>query len=452
MTVSRRRFLAASGSVTAALGFGLPAFGELSDSGVPPDRRLPGGWEEIRRHFFDLSPDSVYMNNSTLGATLRPVTRRMAEVQRVFSEGCNLDRWVAEIITGIRPVREAMVRVSNAPEGGRTIGNVDSVTEGMSFVAGGLTFFPGDVIVTTDHEHTGGRTMWELQADRYGAHVVAVPLLAEGDREATWAKQLLARFEAVLRSGNARCVSFPWITTSTGHVLPARELCALAHRYGAVSVVDAAQAFAVLPLDLAEMDCDFLAVNGHKYLCGPVGSGFLCVHPRQLEPVSSFWGTVVDENCYNPPEPSRHFPQRKGGIAAYTNLLPLQEALAFYETLGPERVAGRLHAIGNWLRNGLGAYPCRIELVTPRNPGDSCVMTCFRVKPPGPGSAEVVERLKTDFGIHVKHSTEGGADAVRLAPHYYNTVREFLHLARAICSIARVDTRAFFSSAPPEVL
>ena len=451
MPVSRRCFLTTSGSVTAALGFGLPAFGDLRGEEEFRAAILPGDWGRIRRDYFDLSHGSIYMNNSTLGATLRPVAERMAEVQKVFSEGCNLDRWVAEIITGIRPVREAMARVAHAPSGGGTIGNVDSVTEGMSLVAAGLTFGPGDVIVTTDHEHTGGRTMWQLQADRFGARVVTVPLLSAGDTEATWAGGLLARFEEVLRSGDVRCVSFPWITTSTGHVLPARDICSLARRYGAVSVVDAAQAFAVLPLDLEEMDCDFCVVNGHKYLCGPIGSGFLCVHPRWLEPPASFWGTVVDENCYNPQQPSRHFPQRKGGISALTNVLPLLQALTFYEALGTERVARRLLAIGTWLRNGLGAHPDRIELVTPSSPGLSCVMTCFRMKPPGPGSAETVERLKTEFGIHVKHATEGGADAVRLSPHYYNTPRELRSLARAIGSIARAGPQSFFSEDPPDL-
>jgi selenocysteine lyase/cysteine desulfurase len=83
---------------------------------------------------------------------------------------------------------------------------------------------------------------------------------------------------------------------------------------GVISVLDAAQAFTVIPLDMLVVDCDVLVVNGHKYLCGPVGSGFVALNPRLLATVPSFWSTVVDENYFHPDNPARNLPQRKGGV------------------------------------------------------------------------------------------------------------------------------------------
>ena len=160
-------------------------------------------------------------------------------------------------------------------------------------------------------------------------------------------------------------------------------------------------------MDLQQVPCDFLVVNGHKYLCGPIGSGFIVVDKAQLSPNSSFWPTVVDDNTYKAfgstnPHSNAH---RKTGISAYTNLLPLYDALLFYEALGPQNVYARLLQIGQWLRAGLTAFDDRFELITPVSSDISCVMTCFRIK--GMLSEDVYVKLKDQYGIEVKHSTEG---------------------------------------------
>jgi selenocysteine lyase/cysteine desulfurase len=414
-------------------------------------------WLAVRRNDFSLRSDYIYLNNSTLGTTLKSVQERMARVGTVFGEGCYLDRWVNEIIRQLAPILASFATLVNAhlspASAGRYCGTIASVTEGMSLVANGLTFAPGDAIVITDHEHPGGLFMWKLQAERYGARVIQVPLLAPSDTEASWRESLVERFRGACASGgNVRVVSFPAITSSTGHILPARELCAVARAVGAVSVVDAAQAFTVIPLDMLAMDCDALVVNGHKYLCGPVGSGFIGVHPRLVATVPSFWGTIVDDNYFHPENPPQNIPQRKGGVQAFTNVLPLAEAMSQVTALGMPKIHDRLLAIGHRIRNDLAAFPDRFELITPRDPALSCVMTSFRVR--GRSSEEVYQVLRDKYAIHAKHSTEGfvanpGDDvngAVRLSPHYYVTEEELARLLGALHEIAGVSPSSPASS------
>jgi selenocysteine lyase/cysteine desulfurase len=312
----------------------------------------------------------------------------------------------------------------------------------MSLVANGLPILPGETILITDHEHAGGRTMWELQRDRQGAILVEVPLFGDEDLgPGGWKAGLLERFSRAFQEYGVSIVSFPLVTTSTGHILPAREICELAKENGAVSVIDAAQAFSVIPIDVQELDCDFLVVNGHKYLCGPVGSGFIVVKPRMLSTMESFWPTVVDETNYHL-EPHPYFgvlPHRKGGLAPFTNIIPLQEALNMYELLGPEVVYKRLLRIGQFLREIIFCNPDVFELITPMEEGSSCVMTCFRPTAKlGLSSEEICSRLKGDYNIHVKHATEGGADAVRVAPHYYTTSKELCLFFSALAQITGV--------------
>lgn len=143
-------------------------------------------WNEIRQEFFSLSKDFVYMNNSTFGVPFNSVRERMNEVQRLYSEGCNLDLYVEEIVKKIGQVRNMMGETVNAysypSKHGLSyhVGNVNSVTEGMSLVANGLSFNKGDIVLITDHEHEGGKLMWYLQRDRYkdlNISVVEVPLI-----------------------------------------------------------------------------------------------------------------------------------------------------------------------------------------------------------------------------------------------------------------------------------
>ena len=398
-------------------------------------------WEEIRKNEFGLREHSAYMNNSTLGPTLKRVSNRMAKVQELFSAGMSTWDFVRNIVFSISPVRDLFTSMVNghtdADGRSRYTGIVNSVTDGMSLIANGLEFMPGDGILITDHEHTGGKTMWELQRDRHHAVLYEVPLTVETETEEQWENGLLARFESYLKNAPIKVVSFSYITTSTGHMLPVKKLCRLAKDYGAVSVVDAAQAFGVVPLDVQNMDCDFLVVNGHKYLCGPAGTGFICIHPRMLEHPGRFWPTIVDENYYNSEIPARSNPVRKGGLKAFTNILPLAEALAFYQSLSPAIVHDRLAGMGRWLKTGLSRFPEIFEVLTPFSDAQSCSMTCFRIK--GMESGNVSDLLAEKYRIIAKHATEGGADAVRLSPHYYTRAAELEKAAAAICEIAGVD-------------
>ncbi len=446
---SRREFLKMLGSGTAGLYLtSIAAVSVLSGCDSSDGATLSNlmNWDDIRKNEFKLNKSNIYMNNSTLGPTLRLVSGKMAAIQEMFSAGMPVWDFVQDIVFAISPIRDRFTNLVNAhtDAGGRSsyVGIVESVTDGMSLVANGITFSPGDGILITDHEHTGGKTMWELQRDRYGAELYEVPLIVDSEPEEEWEEALVARFEDYLTSHDIKVVSFSYITTSTGHILPVKRLCRLARDYGAISVVDAAQAFAVVPIDVTDVGCDFLVVNGHKYLCGPPGSGFICIHPGMLETPGSFWPTIVDENYYNPGNPARSNPIRKGGMKPFTNILPLAETLEFYRWLGPQTVYERLLSIGRWLRTGLSRYPEAIEVITPSAEGLSCSMTCFRIK--GMDSERVADTLFTDYNIITKHATEGDADAVRLSPHYYIKKEELNRTARAICSIAGVDSNAWF--------
>ena len=94
-----------------------------------------------------------------------------------------------------------------------------------------------------------------------------------------------------------RVLYFSHVTTSTGLVLPARELCALARQRGMISIVDGAHAPGMVPLDLRDVAADFYAANCHKWLMAPATAGFLHVaaaHKPTLEALVTSWGYDYD--------------------------------------------------------------------------------------------------------------------------------------------------------------
>jgi selenocysteine lyase/cysteine desulfurase len=397
--------------------------------------RKTTNWAKIREREFSLGTDYVYMNNSTFGATLNRVRERAQQVAEIFAKGCRLEQFAAEILPTLPKISQGIASLVNAGQTAE-IGIVNSATEAMSLIANGLSFNPADIILLTNHEHTGNETMWQLQADRHGAYVRKISLIEPGETGNQWMIGLIERFAKAFADDQIKVMSVPWCTTSTGHILPVKELCALANKHGAISIVDATQLFGVRPLDFLDISCDFLVMNGHKYLGGPIGTGFIVARQDMIRP-PRFFPTIVDINTYGD---RGYLPCSKGGLLPYTNVVSLMEAIDFYQNLGPEIIHKRLLDVGQWLRSGLANNSDRINLCTPIDGKYACIMTCFKVN--GMDSEQVVGMMRQN-GIIVKESAEGGEKYIRISPHYWNTEEEYKHLITALVKVTNVDKNAW---------
>jgi isopenicillin-N epimerase len=107
---------------------------------------------------------------------------------------------------------------------------VRNATEANNVIANGLDMKPGEEVLLTDQEHPGGRCAWEQKAARYGVKLnyVALP------KPPATAQQIVEQFEKAL-TPQTRIVFFSHITTVTGVILPAKEICAMARRRGVLS-------------------------------------------------------------------------------------------------------------------------------------------------------------------------------------------------------------------------
>jgi selenocysteine lyase/cysteine desulfurase len=350
---SRREFLRRAAVGAAAFGLPqaraqrvlgreappLPPHGLLA---TDPDRY----WAELRRQWL-LAPDHVNLNCGSVGCSPLPVLNAVIDhllAAEAFREPAY--PWFGyEENPRLRELRDALAAFLRCKRDELAL--VRNATEANNVVCNGLDLKAGDEVLLTDQEHPGGRCCWEQKAARYGIRLNTVVL----PRPPASADEIVERFAKAI-TPRTRVVFFSHITTTTGLVLPAKELCRLARDRGALSHVDGAHAIGQVPLDLHEMGCDFYATSPHKWLLAPKGTGTLYVREELLD---RLWVTVASAGWKDRDLKAYRF--SNFGTSNLSVMVGLKAALDFHRALGPGRVYARIHELAGRVRDRLKEYP-----------------------------------------------------------------------------------------------
>ena len=248
-------------------------------------------WTEVRKQFV-IPADEVYLNNGTVGSSPLPVLRAIFdcyndEEKMAQSDPEDYPIWGYAAWNEFRDPLAAFVGC-NRDE----IALLRNATEANSYIANGLDLMEGDEVLMTDQEHPGGEHPWNLRAKRYGIVVKRVTL----PRPVPNAAAVLNLFNDAI-TPRTRVLFFSHITTVTGVVLPAKELCALARSKGIISAVDGAHVPGMMRLNLHELGCDMYSSSPHKWLQAAKGSGFLYVRDEMID---RLWNTIATEGWNDP--------------------------------------------------------------------------------------------------------------------------------------------------------
>ncbi|UBF29346.1 SufS family cysteine desulfurase [Kovacikia minuta CCNUW1] len=159
-----------------------------------------------------------------------------------------------------------------------------NASEAINLVAyswGMNTLQRGDEIILSVMEHHSNLIPWQFVAQRTGAVLKFVELTATEEFDLDHFKSLL--------SDKTKLVAVVHVSNTLGCINPVKEICALAHNYGAKVLIDACQSIPHMPIDVQEIDCDWLVASGHK-MCAPTGIGFLYGKLALLRSMPPFLG------------------------------------------------------------------------------------------------------------------------------------------------------------------
>jgi cysteine desulfurase/selenocysteine lyase len=227
----------------------------------------------------------VYLDNA---ATTQKPHAVLERIQKYYEcENANIHRavhFLSEVAT--RRTEEARVKVA------RFLGARDSheviftrgCTEGINLVAGSwgrTNIGAGDEIILTEMEHHSNIVPWQILAAEKGATIKVAPINDDGEL-------LLEEFEALFTE-KTKIVSVVHLSNSLGTINPAKTLVEIAHRHGALILLDGAQSVSHLPVDVQDLECDFFVFSGHK-IYGPTGIGALWARRELLEAMPPYQG------------------------------------------------------------------------------------------------------------------------------------------------------------------
>ncbi|MDR6722665.1 cysteine desulfurase/selenocysteine lyase [Paenibacillus amylolyticus] len=190
----------------------------------------------------------------------------------------------------------------------------------------------GDEIVITQMEHHSNLIPWQQVAKETGATLKYIPLQPDGHIE-------LSDVEKTI-TNNTKIVAIAYVSNVMGLVHPVKQIAEIAHRNGAVIVVDGAQSTPHMKVDVQDLDCDFYALSGHK-MCGPTGIGALYGKKALLESMEpvEFGGEMIDDvGLYE--SNWKELPWKfEGGTPIIAGAVGLGAAIDFLEEIGMDEIA-----------------------------------------------------------------------------------------------------------------
>ena len=227
----------------------------------------------------------VYLDSAASSQKPRAVIEAMSAYYETTH--ANVHRGVYEIseeaTAAMEKARVKVARFINARQGKQVI-FTRNTTESINLVAyswGATNIHAGDLIVLTELEHHSNLVPWQLLAQRTGARLEFVPITDEGTLR-------LDVYEELLRQ-QPKLVAFAHMSNVLGTINPVKAMIAAAHNAGAVVLLDSAQGVPHLPVDVQDLDVDFLFFSSHKML-GPTGLGVLYGKRDLLEAMPPFMG------------------------------------------------------------------------------------------------------------------------------------------------------------------
>lgn len=364
----------------------------------------------------------IYLNTAAASAMPQPVVDAMTSyIQKQASIGPYLPSFRQETYENIDIVREKSAILIGAKK--EEIAFVPNGSMAVNFVSGGLQWEKGDEVIVLDTEMLSNYVPW-LALEQQGVHLkifkTNLNYMVDLDK--------LEKFI----TPKTIMIAFAHMSNASGAIQPAKEICQLAKQKNVLTLINANQTVGLIPIDVKDLDCDFLLTCGRKWLRGPEGSGILYVRQeliQTLTPIMIGWGSTnwdYRNNDYSFVTTAKRF---EPGCPVIPSILGLGAAIDYANDIGIHAIHQQVKLLTTYLLEQLQSIE-GIVIYGPQQVANRLSITPFNIKGISPDD---VTNYLAQHGVIIEAGTfmantimerNGINKMARFSPHYFNTFKE----------------------------
>ncbi|WP_259015949.1 aminotransferase class V-fold PLP-dependent enzyme [Emticicia fluvialis] len=419
--MNKRQFI----KTFAATGMSLPAFGKNLDTALKritsqtPEEVAANEdfWAEVRKDY-KLKPDYINLENGYYSIAPQPTLQHfLGHVQDVNLEGSYYMR--TRQFDDKLELRKKLAAIAGCSHEELVI--TRNTTESLDTVIAGIDWKAGDEAIMAEQDYGAMLDMFKLQARRYGIvnKIVSVPNNPGSDEE------IVSIYEKAI-TPKTRLLMICHMINITGHILPVKKICDMAHSKGVEVMVDGAHALAHINYKISDLGCDYYGSSLHKWLSVPLGTGLLYV---KKDKIAGLWQMFGDMGYKD--DDIRKL-NHTGTNPVHTDLT-IADAITYYEKIGRDRKEARLRYLQEYWTRQVRHLP-NIVMNTPAESHRACGIANVGIATMKP--ADMAKTLLTKYKIWTVAIDSPTVKGCRITPNIYTSTKELDTFVKALKELA----------------
>ena len=295
-----------------------------------------------------------------------------------------------------------------------------NTTESLNTVIKGIPWKAKDHIIFANQEYGAMQQMIRQVAKRFNLAItnLDIPMHPESDEE------IVAHYEALI-TPQTRLILVSHMVNITGHILPIKKICDMAHGHGIEVLVDGAHCIGHFDFKINDLNCDYYGSSLHKWLATPLGCGLLYINPKHQD---TLWPLFTEDHQMT--EGIQRF-GHQGTHPVYHDLA-IENAITYYQALGPHRKEERLRTLATRWMDALRDHE-NIRLNTPNQKERYAGIANVGLK--NMRASELATKLMDKYGIFTVAIEGAGVDGCRITPNVFTTDEEIDEFTKAMLQL-----------------
>ncbi|MHB8567320.1 MAG: aminotransferase class V-fold PLP-dependent enzyme [Nitrososphaerales archaeon] len=374
---------------------------------------------------FPIKNRTAYFNNASYTPMSRSAITAISIALESYSSNGPNDAFYLEFKRGANRAREKLAALLNVKDS-QDIVFTESATQSINMIANGFKFSRDDSLVTRGgaNEHPSNYLPWKYYSDQKSLNRIDLPVDTLGFPDPS-------TLDSVLKESKAKLVVLTHVLYNLGTIMPAKEFASVTHERGALFFLDISQSVANIAVDLEQINCDYAAGTAAKWLCGPLGLGFLYCKKEALDHLELL-NFGANAATYTPGGEYRLLEgasRLQEGFRNWSFAYGLSAAIDLLVRFGLESSRSENLKNADAIIQSIESSSRKYRFIGSREENERTSIVpieCLESKP-----LEIVQMLAKQ-NIVIAEREIGAKKILRISPHFYNDEIEVERLAGAL--------------------